>query len=414
MDIICFANDWDGDPLSKKHIMRRLARRGARVLWVNSLGNRAPKLGDAKDRLRAVRKVSRFARSAWDGPREVDRNIWVVDPIAAPVYGSRWAARANAVFVGAHVRNAAWRLGMRDPVHYSFVPASAWVAGQLGESALVYHAADEYSAFGGADARAILALEEELLRRADLYIACSAPLLESKAPRVRGRSILVRHGVEHDHFARALDPTTEIPEALRALPKPVVGFVGLIAEWVDLDLMGRLADRLAERGGSLALVGDVRGADADKLAALVARPNVHHAGRRPYSELPGWCRGFAVGILPFVVNELTRNANPLKLREYLAAGLPVVSTDIPESRALAAQCPDGLVVAGENELVPVTSAIAASPEAGPQAARSEAVADESWDHQVDHIARAIESAVRAAAARNAVKETPRWTHAAAR
>src|SRR5215470_9389018 len=269
MDIICFANDWDGDPLSKKHIMRRLARRGARVLWVNSLGNRAPRLGDAKDRLRAVRKVTRFARSAWNGPREVDRNIWVVDPIAAPVYGSRWAARANALFVGAHVRNAAWRLGMRDPVHYTFVPASAWVAGGLGERALVYHAADEYSAFGGADSRGILALEDELLRRADLYIACSAPLLESKAPRVRGRSILVRHGVEHDHFARALDPATPIPEALRAVAKPVVGFVGLIAEWVDLDLMGKLADHLASQGrGSLVLVGDVRGADPARVAAL--------------------------------------------------------------------------------------------------------------------------------------------------
>src|SRR5215467_8707732 len=239
MDIICFANDWDGDPLSKKHIMRRLARRGARVLWVNSLGNRAPRLGDAKDRLRAVRKITRFARSAWNGPREVDRNIWVVDPIAAPVYGSRWAARANALFVGAHVRNAVWRLGMRHPVHYSFVPASAWVAGQLGERAFV------------------------------------------------------RHGVEHDRFARALDPATPIPEALRAVAKPVVGFVGLIAEWVDLDLMGKLADHLAATGGgSLALVGDVRGADAAKLAALAARPNVLHAGRRPYAELPGWCRGF--------------------------------------------------------------------------------------------------------------------------
>src|SRR6266545_2841176 len=117
MDIVCFANDWDGDPLSKKHIMRRMAQRGARVLWVNSLGNRAPKLGDKSDRMRAVRKVGRFARSVWDGPREVDEGIWVVDPIAAPLYGSAAAARANGLVVGAHVRNAAWRLGMRDPVH---------------------------------------------------------------------------------------------------------------------------------------------------------------------------------------------------------------------------------------------------------------------------------------------------------
>src|SRR5215470_4864204 len=100
MDIICFANDWDGDPLSKKHIMRRLARRGARVLWVSSLGNRAPRLGDRGDRARLLRKALRFARSAVAGPRAVDENLWVIDPIAAPVYRLRGAfgqlaSRAN-------------------------------------------------------------------------------------------------------------------------------------------------------------------------------------------------------------------------------------------------------------------------------------------------------------------------------
>ena len=409
MDIICFANDWDGDPLSKKHIMRRLARRGARVLWVNSLGNRAPKMGDKKDRLRAVRKLERFARSAWNGPRKVDENIWVVDPIALPMYGNAAAARVNGISVGAHVRNAAWRLGLRDPVHYSFVPASAWVAGKLGERVLVYHAADEYAAFGGADAQAITALEAQLLRRADLYIACSAPLLETKKGRAR-RSILVRHGVEHDVFARALDPATAIPQPLLAMSQPVVGFIGLIAEWVDLELLGKVADRLADEGaGSVVLVGEVRGADAAALARLAARTNVLLAGRRPYAELAGWCRGFAVGTLPFALNELTRNANPLKLREYLAAGLPVVSTGIPESHALAALCPDGLTVADGDAFVAAACQAARSPGAGPAASRSQAVAAEGWDQKVDEIIQAIEAAFDTSPGRNRRKETQPWT-----
>jgi glycosyltransferase involved in cell wall biosynthesis len=408
MDIICFANDWDGDPLSKKHIMRRMAARGARVLWVNSLGNRAPKMGDKKDRLRAVRKLERFARSAWDGPREVEKNIWVVDPIAVPMYGNAAAAQVNAISVGAHVRNAAWRLGMRDPVHYTFVPASAWVAGKLGERVLVYHAADEYAAFGGADAAAITALEDQLLRRADLYIACSGPLLEAKKGRAR-RSILVRHGVEHEVFARALDPATAIPDPLLAMSQPVVGFIGLIAEWVDLDLLGKVADRLADEGaGSVVLVGDVRGADPIALAKLEARPNVLLAGRRPYAGLAGWCRGFAVGTLPFVLNELTRNANPLKLREYLAAGLPVVSTGIPESHALAALCPEGLTVADGDAFVNTACALARSPGAGPVASRSRAVAAEGWDHKVDEIISAIEAALDASS-RTRRKESPTWS-----
>jgi glycosyltransferase involved in cell wall biosynthesis len=390
VDIICFANDWDGDPLSKKHIMRRLARRGARVLWVNSLGNRAPKLGSRGDRMRALRKAKRFIESAARGPRPVDDNIWVLDPMAAPFYGSALAARANGALVGLHVRAAAARLGLRDTVHYTFVPASAWVAGRIGERVLVYHAADEYGAFDGAAPDAINALEDALLTRADLYVACSAPLLDGKAGRCR-RSLLVRHGVEHDHFARALDAATPLPPALARLAGPVVGFIGLVAEWVDLRLLGRIADRLAaEGGGSVAVVGDIRGAPADSVAALAARPNVLLAGRQPYAELPGWCRGFAVATLPFVVNELTRHANPLKLREYLAAGLPVVSTDIPESHALARLCPDGLEVAGGEGFIAAVCARARAADAGPRPERSRAVAGESWDGKVAELAAAIE------------------------
>ena len=106
MDIVCFANDWDGDPLSKKHIMRRLARRGSRVLWVNSLGNRAPRLACAGDWRRAWRKVARFSRSALEGPRQVEERIWVVDPLAAPAYGHGLAGAVNGTFVGMHVRAA--------------------------------------------------------------------------------------------------------------------------------------------------------------------------------------------------------------------------------------------------------------------------------------------------------------------
>src|SRR5438876_8558996 len=85
-DIVCFANDWSGDPLSKKHVMRRLAERN-RVLWVDSLGNRAPRI-DARDARRVVGKLARFAR----GVVEVERNLWALSPIAVPAYGSRLAA----------------------------------------------------------------------------------------------------------------------------------------------------------------------------------------------------------------------------------------------------------------------------------------------------------------------------------
>jgi glycosyltransferase involved in cell wall biosynthesis len=104
----------------------------------------------------------------------------------------------------------------------------------------------------------------------------------------------------------------------------VIGFFGLLADWVDLDMIGALAR--ARPKWSFALVGKAQ----TDLRAVQGLPNVHLIGQRPYSALPGYCRGFDVGLIPFRMNELTLRVNPLKLREYLAAGLPVVSTPLPE------------------------------------------------------------------------------------
>src|SRR2546430_9719930 len=140
-DIVCFANDWSGDPLSKKHVMRRLARRN-RVLWINSLGNRSPR-ATAHDLKRVFDKLSRFA----GGLYQVERNIHVLSPLAVPSYRSPLMRRLNEVVVGSTVRGAMKRLGFARPIVYTFVPASAWVARSLGAERVIYHCVDEYSAF---------------------------------------------------------------------------------------------------------------------------------------------------------------------------------------------------------------------------------------------------------------------------
>ncbi|HEY1585987.1 MAG TPA: glycosyltransferase [Polyangia bacterium] len=375
-DIVCFANDWSGDPLSKKHVMTRLARKN-RVLWVNSLGNRAPR-ASARDLGRIWDKLTKFARHLNEGPIEVAPNIWVITPIAIPNYRSKVARAINERVVGGTVRRAMRTLGFTDPLLYTFVPASAWVAGKLGETHIVYHCVDEYSKFDGAGDD-IAKLERELIKKANLVITCSAMLQESKSL-INPHTTLVRHGVEHEHFARALDPETEIPEDVRDLPKPVFGFYGLIAEWVDLEAMARVAEAWPE--GSVVIVGEHNNAHAAGMARLRALPNVHFLGRKPYASLFAYCKAFDVALLPFIKNELTENANPLKLREYLAAGLPVVSTDIPEAVAVAER---GVYLADGADAFVTRVGEALSGSAGPDRARSDAMARESWDAKVADI-----------------------------
>jgi hypothetical protein len=222
----------------------------------------------------------------------------------------------------------------------------------------------------------VAALERRLLARADLVVASSERLLASKRPYAR-RAVLVRHGVDHAHFARALDPGLRVPDDLARLQRPVIGFFGLVADWIDLELVRAVAD--AHPAASVVLLGRV----VTSVVPLVGARNVHLLGRKPYGDLPAYCRGFDVAITPFRLNALALAANPLKAREYVAAGLPNVCTDLPELRAVpgctVAASPDAFVLE-------VGRALA---HGGPDPARSALVRGESWEAKVEELARHI-------------------------
>jgi len=364
-DIVCFSNDWDGDPLSKMHLMR-LAARDNRVLWVNALGNRSPR-ASASDLRRALKKLV----EAVQGVVEVERNIHVLGPLYLPAYGSAAVDAANRLALRFQVLGAMRRLRMRRPVTWAFLPSAASVAGTLGESLVIYHVVDEFSAFSDASPH-VEAMERRLLARADLVIASSEPLLRAKSAH-NPRTVLVRHGVDLAHFSKALDPTTEVPPDLARLPRPVIGFFGLIADWIDLELVRAVAD--AHPGASLVMIGKV----ATSLAPLEGAPNVHLLGRKPYADLPGYCRGFDVAITPFRLNPLGVAANPLKAREFLAAGLPNVCTDLPELRAV----PGCTIARSHAEFIAEVGRLLR--DGGPARERAELVRPESWEARFEEI-----------------------------
>lgn len=368
-DIICFANDWHSDPLSKKHIMTRLAKRN-RVLWVNSIGTRRPELS-GRDLRRAVKKF----KESVAGYKQVAQNITVLAPLAIPFHGSKMAQAFNRRWLTWSIRHAARRLGFKDVITWTFLPSTAGVAGNLGEKLLIYHCVDEFSEFTGSDKAALLEMERRLMQRADAVIVSSALLLEAKR-RYNPKSYLVRHGVDVHHFRRACDPQTLIPADLAALPKPIVGFFGLIADWVDLKLVRELA--LARPKHSFALIGKID----TPTAVIDDLKNVHLFGPKDYSTLPGYCKGFDVAVLPFAINPLTVAANPLKLREYLAAGLPVISTAIPES----AQTSGTIRIANTTEEFLRHLDECTSPgQSGPKLSVSRTMDEESWDIKVEEM-----------------------------
>lgn len=368
-DLVVFSNDWDGDPLSKVHIMRILSKEN-RVLWVNSIGNRAPK-ANAHDLQRIWRKLSSFT----EGIREVEPNLFVLAPLAIPFYGSEAVRTTNRELLRLQVKRAMKKLNFRRPISWSFLPASAPVSGTLGEEFVVYHCVDEFSAFSDTNGRHIAELEERLLRRADLVITSAERLRENKA-KVNPNTVLVRHGVDYQHFVKACDEATQVPEDIAKLPGPIIGFFGLMADWVDQEAI--IATAKAHPEGSVVVIGKIA-PDCD-VTAMKAVPNIHFLGRQPYASLPGYCKAFDVALMPFTVNELTLNANPLKVREYLAAGLPVVSTDIPEVRKVGL-CK--VATSTEDFVRKVDECLAEG--AGPSRERAERIFHESWDARVEEI-----------------------------
>jgi glycosyltransferase involved in cell wall biosynthesis len=368
-DIICFCNDWDGDPLSKKQIVTRLAENN-RILWVNSTGTRNPTVS-AHDFKRAWKKLREFL----GGSRNVAKNISVFAPLVIPFHGNRFARWLNPRILSWSLRRAAKRLGFRNPITLTFVPSSAGVAGSLGERIVIYYCVDEYSQFTGTDQAGMFNMEKRLMERSDLVVVSASRLLETKLPFNRNTR-LIRHGVDLGHFRKACLPETMIPADCPVMKKPVIGFFGLIADWVDLEVVRYLATVRPE--WSFLLIGEIR----TDTTALRALSNVHLLGRRDYKSLPGYCKAFDVAILPFVVNELTLAANPLKLREYLAAGLPVVATPLPEVKELASKV--HLALTPEEYLKAIEELLAAG-QGGPDMKTSRKMDDECWDAKIEEL-----------------------------
>lgn len=368
-DILCFANDWSGDPLSKTHLMRVLAKDN-RVLWINAIANRMPTTSP-KDLSRIYKKLRAFTEPI----HKVESNIFVLNPLAFPSYGNKWILDINQRFLAAQIKKAMKRLQFENVVNMVFNPAAGIIAGQLGESKVIYYCVDEYTAFTGAS-NGLKEIEDDLFRRADLVIVSAQKLFDSKK-HFNPKTFVIRHGTDWHHFRTALDPELPVPSDIADLPRPIIGFHGLLADWVDYDLIKKVAEHFKD--GSVVLIGKTTVDAKHKIKVLNDVPNIHMLGRKDYGELPAYCKAFDVALNPFEISELTLAANPLKVREYLAAGLPVVSTDIPEVRVLG----DCLVGTDHQDFISKVEQALFAPK--PRNEVSDAVAHESWDAKVEEL-----------------------------
>jgi glycosyltransferase involved in cell wall biosynthesis len=211
-----------------------------------------------------------------------------------------------------------WRIGRH--VAWYYTPMALPESRHLGPELVVYDCMDELSAFKGAHPH-LVAREAELFAFADLVFTGGQHLYEAKRAR-HPHVHCFPSSVDAAHFQRARSPLPAPPDQA-GLPRPRLGYAGVLDERLDLGLLAGVA--AARPSWQLVLVGPVVKVDA---AALPRAANIHYLGLKPYEQLPYYMASWDVALLPFARNEATRFISPTKTPEYLAAGRPVVSTSI--------------------------------------------------------------------------------------
>lgn len=377
--IVCVASSWDYDPTSKHHLMSLLSEQND-IVWVNYHGSRKPgfTVSDATSAMRTLSRAARGMRRI--SPTMVQMTPWVIPGAKRPAL-RRWHEKALI----AQIRRCIERVdpsGRRPVQVWTFAPDTPFLQGAFDEESFVYYCVDEYTQFQGFDAPWIAAAEREQIERADLVVTTSEPLLAAKS-RMRPDAVLVRHGVDNAHFERAWRVPLSPPAELDHIPRPIFGFFGLIQHWVDLDLLGEVARR--RPGYSFVLLGDCR-----VNSATARGPNVYFLGRRPYDTLPSYCAGFDAAMLLFRQNAMARHVNPIKMFEYMAAGLPVVSTPLPE----AERYPQAIRIAeGSDAFAASCDAVLADGGSPSPAYISGLVERETWRSRVETLSERIEPRV---------------------
>jgi glycosyltransferase involved in cell wall biosynthesis len=377
-DIVCvgFA-DWDTELWTNQHhLMSRLAREN-RVLFVESLGLRRPQFAR-----RDLTRIARRLRRGLAPPRATD-GLHVLAPLVLPLHRSRIVRVVNGRLLPMLVHRAARRLGFRRPILWAYVPQAEALIDALDPSLIVYHCVDDIAAQERIDTTSFRAAEERFAAHADLVLA-SAPALAKRLRTLSGNVLDAPNVADTELFSRALQ-LGPLDSAMATLPTPRIVFTGAIVSIkLNLTLLAELA-RLRP-SWSFALVGPVGPGDPlTDVSELATEPNIHLLGARSYDELPNVLRAANAGLIPYARNQLTESIFPMKVYEYLAAGLPVVATPLPALAGVAdvATAPDaqGLADLLDEALADDSPQI--------RAERSRRAASHSWDRRLQEIAIAI-------------------------
>ena len=385
--IVCFGGEdwWYHHPHSKNHLMKRFARAGNRVIFVNSISMGLASLTN-KDLLpRVVRKLRSYSKLS----RTTEEGITVVSPPTLPFFGSRAARAANRQLLRAQVGSLMRRRGLTHPILWVAIPTAVDMIGRLGEQLVVYQVSDKYDANTmdhATDPRLILEMHERAIDSADVIFYSGRKLLE-EATRGRERSYLLEQAVDFAHWSRVGTGELSVAPEIESIPRPRLGYFGAIEPWlVDQELI-RKASRERPHWHWVFIGNRSRGMEIDEL------PNVHFLPPVPYAELPRYAAGFDVCVLPWETEQaFTSYGSAIKVREYLATGKPVVIAPLPEYEPMSGVL---RIARSREQFIELIEDALEEHDAEAARSRQSAVMTGTWDARAEWVSEIIEKALAA-------------------
>jgi glycosyltransferase involved in cell wall biosynthesis len=384
--IICFAGEdwWYHHPHSKYHLMRRFAKAGNRVIFVNSISMGLPSLAN-KDLLpRIIRKLRSYARLA----RPTPEGVTVVSPAVIPFFGSGAARAVNRKLLAAQIGRLARLGGLSRPILWIAIPTAADMIGQFDERLVIYQVSDKYDANimdHATDQVTIRKLHNRAIDNADLVLYSGQKLL-AEAEQGRERSFLLEQAVDFEHWSQVGTGNLEVADAVARIPRPRLGYFGAIEPWlIDQNLIKRAA-RERPAWQWIFIGNKSRGVEIEAL------PNTHFLAPVPYQELPRYAAGFDVCVLPWdTAHSFTSYGSAIKVREYLATGLPVVISPLPEYESMG----HGLRIARSyDDWFRLIEEALNEKDPAAARARQSAVSKGTWDARAEWVSGLIESTLK--------------------
>lgn len=300
-------------------LMRRFAQIGTTV-YVNSIVMQKPNPQEGK---KFLQKIVRKAKSISKGLQKSDAGFWIYSAFSLPVHHIWWLRPINEILLRLQLQRVKRQLGTNSPVVWVACPAACEVALKMEKTKLVYQRTDRFEEYPNVDADTIKTYDRKLKTAADLTIFVSKTLFDAESAQCK-EAICLDHGVDFDFFSSA-ENNEDIPEEMCGIKRPIVGFFGGIDDHTsDIGFIERVVDLLPEM--SFVFIGN----GSSDCSRLRSKKNVWMLGQKPYEQIPHYGKCFNVAIMVWRQNRWIEACNPIKLKEYLAIGKPIVTTPFPE------------------------------------------------------------------------------------